>query len=98
MDYESVREVISADPRIGSAWLNVGHGNYCGVGGYCFPKDLDAFIATLKSLHIEEGAELLLSDKEFNNKLLESQGLTFEGVSQHHDANELLIKMKKSRA
>lgn len=44
VDYESVREVISADPRIGSAWLNVSHGNYCGSGGYCFPKDMQAFI------------------------------------------------------
>lgn len=44
VDYENIRDIISADLRIGSAWLNVEHGNYCGAGGYCFPKDMDAFI------------------------------------------------------
>jgi UDPglucose 6-dehydrogenase len=50
IDYENVREVISADPRIGPAWLNVEHGNYCGVGGYCFPKDMNAFIKFAENL------------------------------------------------
>jgi UDPglucose 6-dehydrogenase len=49
IDYEHVRDVISADPRIGPAWLNVTHGNYSGAGGYCFPKDMNALIA-----HIEK--------------------------------------------
>ncbi len=98
VDYENVRLGMAADFRIGDSHLDVNHGGYRGWGGYCFPKDLDAFIATLKTLHIEESAELLLSDQEFNSKLLESQGLTLEDVSQHHDANELLVKMKKSRA
>lgn len=44
VDYENIRDIISADLRIGPAWLNVEHGNYCGAGGYCFPKDMDAFI------------------------------------------------------
>ena len=50
VDYENVREVISADSRIGPAWLNVEHGNYCGVGGYCFPKDMGAFIKFAENL------------------------------------------------
>ena len=45
VDYENIRDIISADLRIGPAWLNVEHGSYCGAGGYCFPKDMDAFIA-----------------------------------------------------
>ena len=44
VDYENIRDIISADLRIGPSWLNVEHGNYCGAGGYCFPKDMDAFI------------------------------------------------------
>lgn len=44
VDYENIRDIISADLRIGPAWLNVEHGSYCGAGGYCFPKDMDAFI------------------------------------------------------
>ncbi len=44
VDYENIKDIISADLRIGPSWLNVEHGNYCGAGGYCFPKDMDAFI------------------------------------------------------
>ena len=50
VDYENVKEVISADPRIGPAWLDVEHGNYCGAGGYCFPKDISALIKFAENL------------------------------------------------
>lgn len=50
VNYENIKEVISADPRIGPAWLNVEHGNYCGAGGYCFPKDMNALISFAQSL------------------------------------------------
>ncbi|MBI2063910.1 MAG: UDP-glucose/GDP-mannose dehydrogenase family protein [Candidatus Yanofskybacteria bacterium] len=50
VNYENIREVISADPRIGPAWLNVEHGNYCGAGGYCFPKDMNALISFAENL------------------------------------------------
>lgn len=38
-DVESVAEVMGSDERIGRAFLNAG----LGYGGYCFPKDLQAF-------------------------------------------------------
>lgn len=38
-DVLDVAEVMGADPRIGPAFLNAG----LGYGGYCFPKDLQAF-------------------------------------------------------
>lgn len=53
VDYESVKEIISADPRIGPAWLNIEHGNYCGAGGYCFPKDISALIKFAENLTAE---------------------------------------------
>jgi len=97
VDYENVRLGVSADFRIGDSHLDVSHGGYRGWGGYCFPKDLDAFIAALKILGADEGAKLLLGDREFNVQLLNSQGLTLPDVSQHHDANELLMKMNKNK-
>lgn len=48
IDYEKVRECVSADPRIGPAWLDVSHGKYRGYGGFCFPKDHLAFIMFMK--------------------------------------------------
>lgn len=83
INYENVRQGMAADFRIGDSHLDVNHGGYRGFGGYCFPKDLDALISFLKYSDIKEGAKLLEADKSFNEKLLDSQGLTIEDVSKH---------------
>lgn len=82
-DYENVRLGMAADFRIGDSHLDVNHGGYRGFGGYCFPKDLDAFIAHLDAVGLKNCAELLRNDRLFNEKLLASQGLTIEDVSVH---------------
>ena len=68
IDYENVRETISADPRIGPAWLNVEYGDYCGAGGYCFPKDMNAFISFAEGLM----ADLSKNKKGMNRGLIKS--------------------------
>ena len=85
VDYENVRRGMAADFRIGDSHLDVNHGGYRGFGGYCFPKDLDALISCLKYLGENEGVKLLEADKDFNVKLLNSQGLTVEDVSKHFE-------------
>ncbi|MEX2052737.1 MAG: hypothetical protein WD898_00755, partial [Candidatus Paceibacterota bacterium] len=50
VDYNNVKETIGADPRIGLAWLDVDHGAYSGAGGFCFPKDMNAFISFTEDL------------------------------------------------
>ena len=45
-DIKKVAKGIGLDNRIGEAFLNAG----IGFGGFCFPKDLEAFIAISKSL------------------------------------------------
>ncbi len=43
-DVTRVAEGMGLDPRIGSAFLNPG----IGFGGFCFPKDLQAFRANCR--------------------------------------------------
>lgn len=80
-NYNNVRLGIGADFRIGNSHLDVLHGGYKGFGGCCIPKDLNAFIACLDSYNILDSADLLKKDREFNEKILLSQGLTIQDVS-----------------
>lgn len=93
VSYENVRAGMAADHRIGDSHIDVNHGGYRGVGGYCFPKDMDAFIAHLEERGLAECADLLRRDREFNELILAEQGLTLEEVSRH-DA-ELQEKLKR---
>lgn len=104
VNYENVKNLISHDARIGGAWLNINHGNYRGFGGYCFPKDSDAFIKFGEKLEkklgkndinkklIAKGLVFLKALREYNIELLKSQGLTIEKVSYHD--NELIDCLK----
>ncbi len=84
-DYDNIRKGMAADHRIGDSHLDVNHGGYKGWGGFCFPKDLDAFIHFAGSENLGEVKELLLEDRRFNENLLKEQGLTLEDVSRHAD-------------
>ncbi|MEK7173358.1 MAG: hypothetical protein AAB723_01005 [Patescibacteria group bacterium] len=95
-DYESVRQGIAADFRIGDSHLDVKHGGYRGFGGYCLPKDLDAFIATLQKNELNEEFNFLLADRGFNEKLLASQGLNLRDVSVH-DQEWIKKKLRVSK-
>ncbi len=60
-DIKKVAKGIGLDKRIGEAFLNAG----IGYGGFCFPKDLDAFIAISKELGYE--FKLLEEVRNINN-------------------------------
>lgn len=94
-DYENVRKGMAADHRIGDSHLDVNHGGYRGWGGYCFPKDLDAFIQFSKKEGLEEVAEILMADRNFNEVLLKEQGLSLDEVSAHIDKLKEKLKKKK---
>lgn len=107
--YENLKEIIGADLRIGPAWLNVEHGNYCGAGGYCFPKDMNAFISFAETLEkdsskkklldkqhlkvLQTGVAVLKAIKNYNEILIESQGLSMEDVSKHN--TEIITQKRK---
>lgn len=94
-DYDSVRAGIAADPRIGSSHLNVMHNGYRGYGGFCFPKDTDALIHHCGEKGLHHCKSLFQSDRDFNEKILRSQGLTCEEVSVHDE--ELVKKNLENR-
>ncbi|MEK7480688.1 MAG: hypothetical protein AAB604_01120 [Patescibacteria group bacterium] len=86
--YDNVRHVLAHDGRIGPAWLDVEHANYRGFGGFCFPKDLDAFIAQSETLLTQI---LKKKDTESRNlaTLLQKGLAVFKAVRSY---NEALLK------
>lgn len=88
VDYEHIREVIGADGRIGPAWLNVNHGNYCGAGGYCFPKDMAAFISFIKNTT----KDLESSRKKVDPGLIKSLKSGVKVLESIHQYNKELLK------
>ncbi|MDO8496761.1 MAG: hypothetical protein Q7S43_04920 [bacterium] len=109
VDYENIKEVIGADLRIGPAWLNVSHGDYCGAGGYCFPKDMNAFIAFGETLEkdaikkrlldkehlkiLKGGLAVLKAVRDYNETLVSAQGLNMEDVARHN--KDIIVQKRK---
>ena len=108
VNYENIKELIGADLRIGPSWLNVNHGNYYGAGGYCFPKDMAAFISFADSVAVDlkrkktdpaflkvltKGIDVLKAVEGYNIELLKAQGLSIEDVSKHN--KEIIIQKRK---
>ncbi|MFH1045718.1 MAG: UDP-glucose/GDP-mannose dehydrogenase family protein [Candidatus Omnitrophota bacterium] len=61
-DVAKVAEGMGADKRIGSKFLNAG----CGYGGFCFPKDVEAFIRIAEKKGYD--FRLLKAVKEINEE------------------------------
>jgi len=59
-DIKTVMDGVGMDKRIGRDFLNAG----LGYGGFCFPKDLDAFISVLKKHNVD--ASLLKAVRKIN--------------------------------
>lgn len=70
--WESVRDAMSADPRIGRTHLDPVHKSGRGAGGHCFIKDFAAFAKMYKELisDDEHGHNVLDKLQEKNIKLL----------------------------
>jgi len=52
INYDTVKELAAADPRIGNSHLEIFHDGYRGYSGGCFPKDTKALIDFAKKLGI----------------------------------------------
>jgi len=53
-DFDSVVEIATLDPRLGSShWQTPGPDGKNGFGGSCFPKDMNSMIRTAQSVHVD---------------------------------------------
>jgi len=96
VDYENIRKAMSADHRIGDSHLDVMHGKYRGFGGYCFPKDTSAFMMFAKEQGLDDVHQLLKAAWDFNEHLLNEQGLTIDDVSKHiSDLEKIINKVRE---
>ena len=67
-EWNSIKEIISQDQRIGDSHMNVpGHDGKKGFGGACFPKDSSALLKYAESLEIE--LTVLRAAIKTNNKI-----------------------------
>jgi UDPglucose 6-dehydrogenase len=78
-DIKTVMDGVGFDKRIGREFLNAG----LGYGGFCFPKDLDAFISVLDKHKVD--SSLLKSVKSINE---------FQRVYVLHIAKSMLGSLK----
>lgn len=53
VDYDHVREMVQADPRIGGHLKVPGPDGDLGFGGKCFPKDLVGFLGLARTLKVD---------------------------------------------
>lgn len=109
VDYNHVRAMLAHDRRIGDAWLDVNHQGYRGYGGYCFTKDTNALIHhgeellyglpadSVQRVRLEKGLKLLSAMRDYNETLLETQGLTTDDVSVH-DHEWIKKKLEHSKS
>lgn len=68
MNFDSVKAGVCADKRIGTSHTKVpGPDGLMGFGGYCFPKDINALIKTLRQHGIDD--RLFSTVWEYNKKL-----------------------------
>ncbi len=73
INYETVKEAVSQDPRIGASHLDADHGGYRGYGGSCFPKDVNAIIQFANNKGIK--MPLLEEMRAINRGLLKKSNL-----------------------
>lgn len=73
IDYNSIKEILENEPRLGKSHFNVWHNNYRGFGGKCLPKEVNSLIFMFKKYKLKP--ELLEMINKINLKLLKKQNL-----------------------
>jgi nucleotide sugar dehydrogenase len=91
LDYDSLKDILHADPRIGRSHSDPAHQGGRGAGGHCFIKDMAAFHEMYEDLitggqdltrpereQLFAGLEMIKSLEEYNKILLKSSGKSLD--------------------
>jgi len=72
LDYDLIKDMLSADKRIGRTHLDIVHQGGRGAGGHCFIKDFATFrdMYLIMNCESSEGLKLVQSAEAYNNYLL----------------------------
>jgi UDPglucose 6-dehydrogenase len=73
VDYETVKNLLKADSRIGSYGLDIFYEGFRGYNGTCFPKDVRSLVACGEKMGVD--VKWLKAMDDENLELLRSQGL-----------------------
>ncbi len=68
VDYDTVKDCASRDPRIGPSHLRIFDEGYRGYGGSCFPKDVRALIQLADRAGV--GFDLMKTSERINSELV----------------------------
>jgi UDPglucose 6-dehydrogenase len=71
IDYEKVKEMAVADPRVGNSHLDIFYSGARGYFGKCLPKDMRTLIQKAKEAGVD--LELLKTAERINNRFLRKQ-------------------------
>lgn len=74
LNYDTVKEILQNEPRLGKSHFEIFHDGFRGFGGKCLPKDLKALVSAAKKNEIK--LDLLEKVDEYNEKLINKQNLT----------------------
>jgi len=70
LDYDTIKEGMAHDERIGPTHLSVFHKGGRGAGGHCFIKDFEAFIEMLDKQNLSQHKEVCEHVRNLNIKYL----------------------------
>lgn len=74
LDYDTIREGMKHDSRIGPTHLEVSHQGGRGAGGFCFIKDFESFIEMLTQQNLDEQKKVCEAARNLNLKYLRDSG------------------------
>ncbi len=71
INYDTIKECLVHDKRIGDSHFEIFHEGYRGYGGACFPKDVKALLQLAEQLNVDIG--LIKTADQVNNELLKAK-------------------------